>query len=388
MRRLGGLSRSIEPLAASTTRTCSSFTSAPAADLAGRCPTVATYRLLFVRIRCWPVVARRLRHARAVLAVFALDQTKTRQIAQRAEGVRHHAAGRRDRSGAAGCRSRGASSYAPAGPAAAAGQISARPPGETYCRSRPRPTELDRPTQAFNRMLDRLEAASSACRPSPPTSAHDLRTPINNLLSGAGGVVVAAQRRRVPAPGSNRLVESTSACRADRGDVVPARRRRSAGGDRPALVELGAAARVQLRLLRRCSPRRRASRCGLAAGLEPAPAGLGRRRLFARARQPDQHALAQPRGSMVMVSTQRLEADGSKAVRSVQRRPAIAPEHYRAALRAQLPRRLARALVRPQPWLADDRQVHVDCNGGRVGVRSAGERTAFSPVLPGRSEQK
>ncbi len=72
----------------------------------------------------------------------------------------------------------------PKGLAAAANRISARPMSERLSVERT-PTELIESTLAFNRMLDRLEAAFKRLSDFSSDLAHDLRTPINNLLGEA-----------------------------------------------------------------------------------------------------------------------------------------------------------------------------------------------------------
>ena len=76
--------------------------------------------------------------------------------------------------------------------AAAANRISARPMSERLSMERT-PTELVESTHAFNRMLDRLEAAFKRLSDFSSDLAHDLRTPINNLL-GEAQVALARPR--------------------------------------------------------------------------------------------------------------------------------------------------------------------------------------------------
>ena len=76
--------------------------------------------------------------------------------------------------------------------AAAANRISARPMSERLSVVRT-PTELVDSTLAFNRMLDRLEAAFRRLSEFSSDLAHDLRTPINNLL-GEAQVALAKPR--------------------------------------------------------------------------------------------------------------------------------------------------------------------------------------------------
>ena len=73
---------------------------------------------------------------------------------------------------------------APKDLAAAANRISARPMSERLSVVRT-PTELVDSTLAFNRMLDRLEGAFKRLSEFSSDLAHDLRTPINNLLGEA-----------------------------------------------------------------------------------------------------------------------------------------------------------------------------------------------------------
>jgi len=76
--------------------------------------------------------------------------------------------------------------------AAAANRISARPMSERLSVENT-PTELVESTHAFNRMLDRLEAAFKRLSEFSSDIAHDLRTPINNLL-GEAQVTLAKPR--------------------------------------------------------------------------------------------------------------------------------------------------------------------------------------------------
>lgn len=76
--------------------------------------------------------------------------------------------------------------------AASANRISERPMSERLSIERT-PTELIDSTLAFNRMLDRLEAAFRRLTDFSSDLAHDLRTPINNLL-GEAQVALAKPR--------------------------------------------------------------------------------------------------------------------------------------------------------------------------------------------------
>lgn len=75
---------------------------------------------------------------------------------------------------------------------AVANRISSRPLKERLSLERT-PTELIESTQAFNRMLDRLDGAFRRLSDFSSDLAHDLRTPINNLL---GEAQVALSRPR------------------------------------------------------------------------------------------------------------------------------------------------------------------------------------------------
>ena len=76
--------------------------------------------------------------------------------------------------------------------AAAANRISVRPMSERLSVEHT-PTELVESTHAFNRMLDRLEASFKRLSEFSSDLAHDLRTPINNLL-GEAQVALAKPR--------------------------------------------------------------------------------------------------------------------------------------------------------------------------------------------------
>ncbi|MEQ1682275.1 MAG: heavy metal sensor histidine kinase [Burkholderiaceae bacterium] len=76
--------------------------------------------------------------------------------------------------------------------AAAANRISARPMTERLSIA-DTPTELVESTEAFNRMLDRVEGAFRRLTEFSSDLAHDLRTPINNLL-GEAQVALAKPR--------------------------------------------------------------------------------------------------------------------------------------------------------------------------------------------------
>lgn len=151
-----------------------------------------SFRLLFARI---PVPPGSLAGAgvRAVLVVFALELTQTRQVIKNElqifvvtlligallSGLLGVWIARRIVAG-------------PRGLAAAANRISARPMSERLSVERT-PTELVESTLAFNCMLDRLEAAFKRLTEFSSDLAHDLRTPINNLL-GEAQVALAKPR--------------------------------------------------------------------------------------------------------------------------------------------------------------------------------------------------
>ncbi|MBC8056140.1 MAG: heavy metal sensor histidine kinase [Rhizobiales bacterium] len=143
-----------------------------------------SFRLLFARI---PVPPGSLAGpaTRALLVVFAYELTQTRQIIKNevqiavvtlvvgalASGLLGVWIARRIVAG-------------PRGLAAAANRISAQPMSERLSVART-PTELVDSTLAFNRMLDRLEASFKRLSEFSSDLAHDLRTPINNLLGEA-----------------------------------------------------------------------------------------------------------------------------------------------------------------------------------------------------------
>ena len=147
-------------------------------------PDGRSFRVLVARI---PVPADPLagRRATSLLVALAYEQTQTRQIVMSelqifivtvllgavAAGLLGIWIARRIVAG-------------PKGLAAAANRISARPMSERLSVERT-PTELIESTLAFNRMLDRLEAAFKRLSDFSSDLAHDLRTPINNLLGEA-----------------------------------------------------------------------------------------------------------------------------------------------------------------------------------------------------------
>ena len=92
-----------------------------------------------------------------------------------------------------------------------------------------------------------------------------------------------------------------------------------------------------------------------------------------------------PRGSTVMVSTQRLEADGSVLLEVSNEGPAIAPEHHEQLFERSFRVDGSRAgsATNSGLGLAIVKSI-MELHGGRVGVHSApGERTVFSLYYPG-----
>ena len=147
-------------------------------------PDGRSFRLLFARV---PVPAGSLAGpaVRGLLVVFAYELTQSRQVIKNElqifvvtllvggllSGLLGVWIARRIVAG-------------PMSLAAAANRISARPMSERLSVARP-PTELVDSTLAFNRMLERLEAAFKRLSEFSSDLAHDLRTPINNLLGEA-----------------------------------------------------------------------------------------------------------------------------------------------------------------------------------------------------------
>ena len=147
-------------------------------------PDGRSFRLLLARI---PVPPGSLAgpQTRALLIAFAYELTQTRQIVMTelqifAVTVLLGALA----SGGLGVWIARRIVAAPKQLAAAANRISARPMSERLSVART-PTELVDSTLAFNRMLDRLEAAFKRLSEFASDLAHDLRTPINNLLGEA-----------------------------------------------------------------------------------------------------------------------------------------------------------------------------------------------------------
>ena len=147
-------------------------------------PDNQSYRILLARIPV-PPGSLAAPQARSLLVALAYELTETRQIVMSelqifvvtvllgaiASGLLGIWIARRIVAG-------------PRGLAAAANRISARPMSERLSVERT-PAELVDSTLAFNRMLDRLEAAFRRLTDFSSDLAHDLRTPINNLLGEA-----------------------------------------------------------------------------------------------------------------------------------------------------------------------------------------------------------
>ncbi|HWI10849.1 MAG TPA: histidine kinase dimerization/phospho-acceptor domain-containing protein, partial [Burkholderiaceae bacterium] len=155
-------------------------------------PDRRSFRLLFARI---PVPAGSLAGpaTRSLLVVFAYETTQTRQIVK--NELQIFVATLLLGALAAGGLGVWIARRIVAGPkrlAAAANRISARPMSERLSVVHT-PTELVDSTLAFNRMLDRLEAAFKRLSEFSSDLAHDLRTPINNLL-GEAQVTLAKPR--------------------------------------------------------------------------------------------------------------------------------------------------------------------------------------------------
>src|ERR1700712_3807449 len=149
-----------------------------------RAPDKRSFRLLFARIPVPPDSLAGPTH-RGLLVAFAYEQTQTRQVViselqiflvTLLIGV-----------GAAALLGFWVARRIVAGPirlGAAANRISARPMSERLSIT-DTPTELVESTEAFNRMLDRLEASFKRLTDFSADLAYDLRTPINNLLGEA-----------------------------------------------------------------------------------------------------------------------------------------------------------------------------------------------------------
>ncbi|KQW38199.1 heavy metal sensor histidine kinase [Rhizobacter sp. Root404] len=155
-------------------------------------PDHRSFRLLFARI---PVPAGSLAGdaTRTLLVVFAYELTQTREIVK--NELQIFVGTLLIGALAAGALGVWIARRIVAGPrrlAAAANRISERPMSERLSVA-DTPTELVESTHAFNRMLDRLEASFRRLSEFSSDLAHDLRTPINNLL-GEAQVTLAKPR--------------------------------------------------------------------------------------------------------------------------------------------------------------------------------------------------
>ncbi len=157
-----------------------------------KAPDGSSFRLLLASIPL-PADAAAAQGTGAVLVAFAYDTTQTRQLI--AHELEIFVVTLLIGAAIASLIGVWMARRIVAGPmrlAAAANRISARPMSERLSVERT-PTELVESTHAFNRMLDRLEAAFKRLSEFSSDLAHDLRTPINNLL---GEAQVALSRPR------------------------------------------------------------------------------------------------------------------------------------------------------------------------------------------------
>ena len=157
-----------------------------------KAPDGSSFRLLLASIPL-PADAAAAQGTGAVLVAFAYDTTQTRQLI--AHELEIFVVTLLIGATVASLIGVWMARRIVAGPmrlAAAANRISARPMSERLSVERT-PTELVESTHAFNRMLDRLEAAFKRLSEFSSDIAHDLRTPINNLL---GEAQVALSRPR------------------------------------------------------------------------------------------------------------------------------------------------------------------------------------------------
>jgi len=155
-------------------------------------PDGRRFRLLLARISI-PEQAAPGPRPSAVLVAFAYETTQTRQLI--AHELEIFVATLLVGALVAGLLGVWMARRIVAGPkelAAAANRISVRPMSERLSVERT-PTELLESTHAFNRMLDRLEASFKRLSEFSSDLAHDLRTPINNLL-GEAQVALAKPR--------------------------------------------------------------------------------------------------------------------------------------------------------------------------------------------------
>ncbi|MEO8057547.1 MAG: heavy metal sensor histidine kinase [Burkholderiales bacterium] len=150
-----------------------------------KAPGGEKYRVLFARIPLPEAALQRAPHRRSVLVVFAYELTQAREFL--AYELKIFAGTLLVGALVASAVGFGVARRILVGPkklAAAANRISSRPLTERLSLEHT-PTELVDSTHAFNRMLDRLEAAFRRLSEFSSDLAHDLRTPINNLLGEA-----------------------------------------------------------------------------------------------------------------------------------------------------------------------------------------------------------
>ena len=150
-----------------------------------KAPSGESYRVLFARIPVPGSASRGAPNGGAVLVVFAYELTQAREFV--AHELKIFAGTLLVGALVASLVGFGVARRILVGPkklAAAANRISSRPLTERLSLAHT-PTELVDSTLAFNRMLDRLEAAFRRLTEFSSDLAHDLRTPINNLLGEA-----------------------------------------------------------------------------------------------------------------------------------------------------------------------------------------------------------
>jgi two-component system, OmpR family, heavy metal sensor histidine kinase CusS len=145
-------------------------------------PDRRSYRLLLARV---PVDGSPERAPRVYLVAFSYELTQTRQLV--AHELQIFVVTVLIGALASGVLGMWMAKRIVAGPiklAAAANRISSKPMSERLSIERT-PTELVESTHAFNRMLDRLEGSFKRLSEFSSDIAHDLRTPIHNLLGEA-----------------------------------------------------------------------------------------------------------------------------------------------------------------------------------------------------------
>lgn len=347
-------------------------------------------RVLFVRVPL-PADSPSADGARAVLVVFAIELTQTRQIVRNelkvfgitlligtlASTLLGVLIARRIVA-------------APRRLAVAAGRISARPPTERLSVA-DTPTELIESTQAFNRMLDRLEAAFERLSAFSSDLAHDLRTPINNLL---GEAQVALSRPR-SADEYRAVLESAVEEYERLSRLIEAMLFLARADDPKAAIDRRWTPLAAL-LERGCGYfEMLAEERGVALRIAQQGAEPARQQvwadpaLFVRALgNLISNALRYaPRGSSVVVSTQCLEPDARVILEVSNEGPAIALEHqqriFERSYRVDDSR--AGSATNSGLGLAIVKSI-MDLHGGAVKVCSApGERTVFSLHFPGEA---